>query len=321
MPEEFSQWVPERVRQDGARVVVEWFHTGGRRFTAPFFEDSVRRFGYESAPGEIRRRSGMEEAEAWASERPGLAPGGFIFHLSRCGSTLICQMLAALEANRVMSEAPALDDVLGLQFRRPELGEEQLVRWLQTMVSALGQPAGTERHYFIKWDCWHVHQLALIRRAFPATPWIFLYRDPLEVLWSQLRKPGVWTVPGFLAAELTPGADRGAVREEYCAQLLAGICRAAIGQGATLVNYAELPGVVPGRLARYFGVEFSPEERGRMLAAAQLDAKNPHVAFADDSEAKRRAASPQAVEAAARWGRPLYEELERLRAAGHGLPE
>ena len=320
MPEDMSHWIPERVRWGGACPLVEWIHSGGRRFTEPFFEDTVRRFGRAPSATEIRRQTGMEEVEAWVGGHPGLRPAGFVFHLSRCGSTLILQMPAALPGSRVMSEAPPLDDVLRLQIRRPELDGELLAGWLRAMVSALGQPAETERHYFVKWDCWHTHQLALIRRAFPETPWIFLYRDPVEVLVSQMRNPGGWTVPGTLEAGLAGGADGRAGREEYCAQLLAGICRAAIGQRATLVNYAELPEAVCGRLARFFGVEYSEGERQQMRAAAQRDAKSPQFTFASDGEAKRRAASPRAVEAAGRWMGGIYQELERLRTSGHGLP-
>ena len=63
---------------------------------------------------------------------------------------------------------------------------EQRIEWLRGVVSALGQPRlGTEKHLFIKFDAWKVLDLPLIRRAFPAVPWIFLYRDPVEVLTSQ----------------------------------------------------------------------------------------------------------------------------------------
>jgi hypothetical protein len=321
MPEDLSQWVPERMRWGAGGPLVEWIHAGDRRFTDPFFDDTVGRIRFASAGAEIRRQTTIADLESWTAAHPGLRPTGFVFHLSRCGSTLISQMLASLPCNRVMSEVPALDDVLRLAFRRPELDAGLLVRWLRAMVSALGQPATeTESNYLVKWDCWHTHQLTLIRRAFPRIPWIFLYRDPVEVLVSQMRAPGAWTVPGYLEAELTGGADRQAGREEYCAQLLAGICRAAIDQQATLVNYTELPEAVGDRLAAYFGVEFSASERQQMLTAAQFDAKSPQFNFASDTEAKRRAASPCVLEAAERWVSGIYPELERLRMSGHGLP-
>jgi hypothetical protein len=321
MVEELSEWVPERVSWSAEGPVVEWIYTGGRRFTEPFFEDTVHRIVCETVGAAVRRRTTMAEAEAWVRRWPGIEPAGFVFHMSRCGSTLVSRMLAAVERNRVMSEPPALDDVLRLQFRCPEVDPEQLAVWLRAVVSALGQPATeAERHLFVKWDCWHTHQLPLIRRAFPRTPWIFLYRDPLEVLVSQMRNPGMWTVPGTLEPELTGRADPREGREEYCAQMLGAICEAALREQATLVNYTELPESVWARLATYFGMELTEAEREMMRSAAQADAKSPNFAYVADGEAKRRGASGRAVEATERWAGEAYRELERLRQVGRGLP-
>ena len=38
-----------------------------------------------------------------------MRPSGFIFHMSRCGSTVISQMLAALAEHVVVSEAGPID--------------------------------------------------------------------------------------------------------------------------------------------------------------------------------------------------------------------
>src|SRR4051794_6913057 len=144
MSRDWSEWVPLRVRRASAGPQVEWLHCGTRRFREPFFEDSVKRLG-----GALRTVTGIEELEEWAASRPGMAPTGFVFHMSRCGSTLISQMLAAVKGNRVISEAPALDDVLRLGVRQ----DADVARWLRAVMSALGQPAAEERRLFVKWDC------------------------------------------------------------------------------------------------------------------------------------------------------------------------
>ncbi len=70
--------------------------------------------------------------------------------------------------------------------------------------------------------------LPLIREAFPGTPWIFLYRDPLEVLVSQARLRGRTMSPGLLTPRFL-GLDLAtAMRmapDEYCARFLARICQ------------------------------------------------------------------------------------------------
>ena len=87
------------------------------------------------------------------------------------------------------------------------------------MVAAFGRRrGGRERHYFIKLDSWHTLALPLFRRAFPSVPWVFLYRDPVEVLVSQMRQRGAQTVaeiipPSFYGIDGSDGhAQRGILR-------------------------------------------------------------------------------------------------------------
>ncbi|MEO8596969.1 MAG: sulfotransferase [Candidatus Solibacter sp.] len=311
---DWREWVPARVHGENGAPRVEWVRCGGERFSRPFFEDTIWRLRRASPA----RTSSPSELEAWATESPGLRPSGFLFHLSRCGSTLIGRMLGALPRCRVLSEATPLDDVLRLAVRG-QASESQAADWLCASMSALGQPVREERELFVKWDCWNVHQLPLIRRAFPVTPWVFLYRDPVEVLVSQMRIPGLWTVPGELEEPLRGGADPGAPREEYVAQLLAGICRAALDANATLVNYTELPAMVPERLARHFGMDLAEREQREMIAAARFDAKQPSMDFAADGAAKRRLATGRVHAAVESWMAGIYEEMEDRRKNGQGL--
>jgi len=260
---------------------VEWRHLPGQRFTEPFFEDTLRRH----PPAPVRRITRAEAVE-WAARHPGLAPTGFVFHLSRCGSTLVAQMLAAVEENRVTSEPPAADQALAA-------GDPGLVG---AILSALARPNAGETRFFVKFDCWHIHHYALVRRVFPSVPAIFLYRDPLEVLVSQMRNPGMWTVG---SGELP--------RERHVAGLLERILRAALGHADTLrlVNYTELPESV----YTLFGVEWTDAQLAAMHAAAGADAKTPQMPFTPDSEEKRaRATESMRTEIAA--AREAYEALE-----------
>ena len=278
MPSDWNGWVPIRVRSGR----VEWIYSGTRRFHEPFFEDSVRRLS-----GATRAESDLNELAAYAAAHPGLTPAGFIFHMSRCGSTLISQMLAAVDGNRVLSEAPALDDVL-----------REDARLLPTMMSALGQPLSGERRLFVKWDCWLTSQMGLIQTCFPRTPCIFLYRDPVEVLVSQMRNPGMWTV--------SDAAIQG--REVHVAKLLARICEAALAHHAVLVNYDQLPDALYG----LFGIEWADDEVAQMQSASTFDAKTSSFTFTPDAVEKRRSAS-SCTHAAASLVTPFYEALERRR--------
>ena len=55
--------------------------------------------------------------------------------MSRCGSTLVSQMLAASAANLVVAEAPPIDQVIRLGG-----GPDQTAERLRAIVAAIAQP-------------------------------------------------------------------------------------------------------------------------------------------------------------------------------------
>ena len=210
---------------------------------------------------------------------PSVPVAGFIFHMSRCGSTLISQMLAASESNVVASEPAPLDAVLRAHIHDPQLPRARQVRWVRGMVAALGQSrAGAERHLFVKLDSWHVHQADLLREAFPHAPFLFLYREPVEVMASHARVPAAWTVPGMLnpLALLLRNEDWNPQHMEvYGARALAKICEGglelALRHRAMLVNYQELPHAMFSRVARQF--KLGLEQIPAMLEKSQHNAR------------------------------------------------
>ena len=313
--------MPVRASWQGAELYVHWAHFGDRRLRDPFFEGEVRRCFFTSFNRLFRYVTPIEALAAWLKSRPCLEPSGFIFHMSRCGSTLVSQMLAALPSNIVVSEASPIDTVVQANRWRPELSEDRQTLWLNSIVGALGQKrAGDEQRYFVKLDCWHTLALPLFRRAFPAVPWVFLYRDPIEVLVSQLRIPGTQMIPGRIGPNLY-GLERSygpGTAEDYYAQVLAKVTEPAVAQysagGGLLVNYKELPDALFTAILPHFGVEYSEADCAAMTEAARYDAKTPGFEFEPDSGAKQRASTPTARAAADQWLGDLYRRLEVLRA-------
>jgi hypothetical protein len=188
------------------------------------------------------------------------------------------------------------------------------------MVSAMGQRRlGGEQHFFVKFDAWNTLDLPLIRRAFPDVPWIFLYRDPVEVLVSHFDNRGAHMIPGVLTPNLF-GMDLQTAfslrPEDYCAKVLASICGAALQHfrdGGRLVSYQQLPDVVPESLLKLFDLRYSTDEIATVRAAAKRDAKNPISNFQNDSQTKRDKATETIRDAADKWLYPIYEELETAR--------
>jgi hypothetical protein len=301
----FEGWVPTRVHERDVPV-VEWCWLDGLGFDEPFFVQTVERAFRTPFSLLFRRETPIDALEAVP---PGLEPSGFIFHGSRCGSTLVSRMLASPPQNLVLSEPLPVDQVL-----RSRAPESDRVRWLRAVVAALGRPRrGVERAYVLKLDAWNTCSLDLVRLAFPDVPWVFLFREPVEVLASHFRQRGAHMVPGALDPGLF-GLDFDAVArlppEEYCARVLAAIYRSALehrdGQ-AVFVDYRDLPEAVFDRILGAFGIECEEAEPARMREVTRFDAKNPQLLFSP-SEPE---ASPALREAADRWVRPLYEELLR----------
>jgi hypothetical protein len=276
-------WTPVKVSIRDSRAVAEWIYTGPLRFTAPFFQDTVNVARRNPFSALMRREMPLDVADSI----PGLAPTGFIFHMSRCGSTLVAQMLAALDRTVVISEAPAVDDVIQAGLSAPGLSREERIGWLRQVVAALGQfRSGRESLYFLKLDAWHVHHLATIREAFPGVPWIFVHRAADEVIASQLRQPGMLGARGVMDPRvlLLSREDVTALsREQWCARVIGGFLEAADAfrgcPDGLFIDYTQLPDAVWGPVASHFGVRFSEEERKRMQEAARFDSKNPGQLF------------------------------------------
>jgi hypothetical protein len=312
-----------RLARVAAETFVDWCWLGEERFVEPFFEGTMEIAQRRPFNRLFTHRTPITELGRWYEASPGMAPAGFIFHMSRCGSTLVSRMLAELPENVVISEAGPIDRLA----RAVSIPAEVRVEWLRWMVSALGQKrSGRETGYFIKFDSPSVLALPLIRCAFPATPWIFLYRNPEEVMISHLRQPAAAVSRGIVNDVSVIDASLEEVvampPEEYAARVIGRICECAaqaMDARGMLVNYTQLPEAAWGSIARRFGLKFSPQEIARMQAASLHNAKRPRQRFEPDSESKRLEVSEPVRAAAARWIWPHFEELERIRQAA-GTP-
>jgi hypothetical protein len=311
-----KNWFPVRFFIKDGTPRVDWFYLGADRFVHSFFDDTVAQRRTYPFSAFFRRELPIEFLGDLYQDDPGIYPTGFIFHMSRCGSTLVSQMLAALPQNIVISEAPPIDSIL-----RCGAANESRTLWLKWMISALARKRfPEEKHFFVKFDSWNTAELRLVRETFPGVPWIFLYRDPVEVIVSQLRRPGSQMVPGALAQifpDLGLDASLAMTPEEYCSRVLAKFCEKAAGnlnesENGIAVSYNSLPGGLTEKIAEHFELNFSEDDLNKIDAATKNNAKSPTEMFMPDGEEKRAAASPAVIEAAARYAGPWYEILQGL---------
>ncbi len=269
-----ANWMPVRFFVRDGAPWLEWICTEGRRFTEPFFEDSVA--ACLRAPFTKFMRCEAPLAEDAAAREP----RGFVYHMSRCGSTLVSQMFHTLPGVTVFSEPPLVDEAI--QAGNPE--------WLRRTVLAMGGGGP----FVVKLDSWHIHALPLIRQAFPSVPWVFLFRDPAAVLQSHLRSPGRHCVPGMVdAAALRVDPAECPVWDlaGWAARVTAAICRSAVAAreeaGGLFIDYTELPEAAITRVAPHFGIAVDNLDREQMRNRAAFDGKSPGMPFRPSGAAPR----------------------------------
>ncbi|HEX4848136.1 MAG TPA: hypothetical protein VFV30_08325 [Novosphingobium sp.] len=310
-------WLPTRSVPTGDAPAFDWLWFGSRRLDAPFFEDEVRRASALPLNWLLRIRTGLRDLVKGAPAEPEPPLSGLVFHLSRCGSTLLAQMLGALPGHTVSSEPEPLDAVLRwTAAARPDPAESSAA--IRAMVAALGRPRHPAPRHFIKLEVWHTLFLPQLRAAFPAVNWVYLHRDPAEVLVSLAAQPSMHILPGALDPALL-GIDPAQAEgpDDHAAMVLHAAMRAVIDHwplgGGLAVDYPEIPAAATGAIAAHFGLELDSAARARMAAAAQRDAKAPERPFAADRAAKQAEATDSIRRAAAQWLDPLRQQLAQKR--------
>ncbi|HWS52776.1 MAG TPA: hypothetical protein VN228_01505 [Pyrinomonadaceae bacterium] len=321
--EEFAGRLPVDAVVEGGRPLLKWLDAGGARFDEPFFEQTVERVRRERPGGEewFTDFDALVQLDKNADAR---RPDGFIFHSSRCGSTLVANACRALDGAGVVSEAAAVDKLVWPYLAGGGATLELLGRvFLRAAVNLFARHAGGRR-FFVKFSCCSVLRLSFVRGVWQDVPWLFVHRDPVEVMVSNLRNPPDWMrreSQPELAAAVTGAGEAEAARmrpEEFCARALGGFYAAAAdaeGGPRMLVGYEELSAAKLEEVVRFFGVTPTPAEAARVEAVRGFYAKDaaPSRRFEPDGEEKRAAASPAVREAAERWAAAPYRRLLSLR--------
>lgn len=149
-----------------------------------------------------------------------IEPTGFFYHEGRCGSTLVSNSAIALdpEKTRVYSEPrPLLEALLSCDKSRVHCNVEKAANLFRDVVYMMGRTSNPkEERLFFKLLPTSVLAMDVVKIAYPDIPWIFIYRDPVQVMVSNLRDPRGRHGPGPYC---TAGQKHGEV-DEYTADLV-----------------------------------------------------------------------------------------------------
>ena len=321
-PQALRLWVPVDALIAGDQPAIEWMELRGVEFKEPFFNETLAKM--DSNAKRSRVITNIHTLLQFESICEGLSPAGFIFHCSRCGSTLVANACRALKGSLVIAEAPAIDKLISRFFTDAPPGSARELLYLlllRASVSALGQRlTGDESRYFVKLACTSTLQVERIRRVWPDVPFVFLYRDPVEVIISNLKSTPEWMQPesnrSAAAAIVGVTEDQLAslTAEEYCARSLGRFFSAVDANFDTqikLVNYAQLGRDSLIEIVKFFGIEPTQNEIDEIQKVSRLYSKDlTHTKlFEEDSSLKRFAASQDAFRVAETWAQSAYSRL------------
>jgi len=311
----------------GERPCIKWIEGVDIPFVEPFFAQTVERV-LTARPAARQFVTGIEALIQLEQHCERVRPAGFIFHTSRCGSTLLANACRVLDGAIVISEAAVVEKILSRFFTYANADSPQALfnaALLRAAVAALGQRRrDTEQRLFVKFSALSVLEFQWIKRVWPEVPCVFMFRDPWEVIASNLRNVPEWmqfeSIPEQAAAVtgLEPQAALNTDAEERCARGLARFFEAGAelaATGALMIDYQEMSVEKLIEAIEFFGFTPSDCERGQIARIAKVYSKDSQLMrkFDPDSSAKRLDATPRAREAAELFAMESYRRLRSLK--------
>ncbi|RXM46764.1 sulfotransferase family protein [Flavobacterium sp. YO64] len=283
-----SNWIPYKLIENDNELFFEWIYLSDEKIIAPFFQETISKCkAYEFNSKRVKVVSTLENLIEWSQELESVPLKTLVFHVSRCGSTMLSQCLATSSENIMISEGPIIDQIL----RCPNLDLDKKTNLLKAVLQFLGQKRSPEQKYLIvKLDAWHIFNASYFRSVFPETPFGLLYRNPVEVLKSHQKMMGMHMVPNlippavfgisFEEMEGTSFSQYGAlVLEKYFQGFLDFY---ETDQNVTLLNYNEGMKNALEKLISFINIDYSHDELEKMWSRLKQHSKNKDVAFEGD---------------------------------------
>ena len=300
-----KEWLPYKINAD--KKQIQWLYLNNKRFTEPFFENTLAQckvHPFNSA----KNTSSIAEMITASETIETVAPTAFIFHVSRCGSTLLSQLLGIDEQNIVVAEPPFIDTIL------KECPIEAIDAALKAAIKFLGtKRLGSEKEFFIKLDSWHLFNYATFRRLYPETPFILMYRKPHAVFHSHQKQCGMQAIPGMIEPQLLglkPTDLEGINQGKYLGIVLENYYKTMFEFSKTdsnthLIDYDWGTEKMLNCVSKACNLTFNEGILDRMRERSQFHAKHPHQVF--DEKLHTENDNPDIYEAQ-KW----YDKLEKL---------
>jgi hypothetical protein len=229
----------------------------------------------------------------------------------------LSQLLGLDKSNIVLSEVPFFDELLRLPFKNKGYNNDKVAGFLKAAVELYGRKrTGNEKHLFIKTDSWHIHFYQLFRLMYPGVPFIFLYRNPWEVVLSQRRQRGMHAVPGVIEPAIFGFSNQQINIHDldyYITKVLQGYFNKMIeivqaDKLALLVNYNEGIGNIYSKMYALLGLKIESKMASQLNERTLFHAKHPQQLFKEENGEEK--APPYLTPVL-----ELYAQLDEIRLA------
>jgi sulfotransferase family protein len=175
---------------DWVRAQVELLDLGSDTFDEPFFGDTVERTRREH-PAEVPLTVDLPSFVLRAERYPA-PPDALVFHVGRCGSTLLTNMLVRSGDYIAVKEPEILNELVAAWLASPDEQRRPMELVTAATVRILLGSIDSPRRRILKLAAWNVQMATALLAMFRTTAAAFVFRSPHETVASQLHKPPAW---------------------------------------------------------------------------------------------------------------------------------
>lgn len=312
-----QQWIPYAF--DARTAEIRWCLPQGRA-VQPFYDEYITHCRQNLVNALIAPRSSVKSFLLYAEQLPELPdPAGFIFHVSRCGSTLVSGCLAQLENCSVLSESRLLTEILLAK----NMHRDQKKSLLRLCLYLQGRSSLAQPHVIVKWNAWDIFYWELIRELWPQVPVLLLVRDPVEVLASHVKSAGMHMGFAPALAQLHPvfagcGSEQSllesriAVLESIMQKMLVH----CLDQDISVLDYSMLNPQALEYVGQHFGIVVEGDQARVFQERFGRHSKQPDLPFHTKNNIKRQLFSHEETVAITEALMPTHH---RLKAACIGV--
>ncbi|MGH1484675.1 MAG: hypothetical protein ACRBCI_00560 [Cellvibrionaceae bacterium] len=323
--EEIKEWSPIRLKRDMfGNLRVVWAKFDGVSFTGEsFFSREIKRYesNYVSGNGAGYLETDVEALLQSVSVRNFLPLKGLILHTSHSGSTLVNNMLGALEKNLAVSEPVILKDwsrLYGADSRQHSVKNDLLIK---SILAAYGEKrTGVEQNFIVKLNSWHMFSSRVFSSAYQSIPWLCIYRHPIEILMGRVKRDlfsnYTWVDRGVglvLSNEQKIRASAVELMARNLGYMYRYIRENFVGkENIFCVDYGDFSNDLYEKILRHFSLPVSEDEFSSMFSASQYHSKSDSKdkkAFVSDSEERRKNAPKDIISLVEHYALKEYELL------------